>query len=226
LVTPDANGHVSAQNLTDAGVTTKIGGWVRDPNTWAINPDSGFYQCTALKSIEIPTTVTEIGYAAFFGTAFTSVTIPSSVTEIGDYAFQGSGLTSVVIPSSVTEIGLNAFRGAALTSIDFSGATSLETIGGAAFQGSGLTSVVIPSSVTEIGAAAFKDTPLATATLSVCTATTGNNAFPSTTHLNKVFTQSCLQHYLSQGIVAADILAHFSAEELKAAYRVKGNCPA
>lgn len=34
--------------------------------------------------------------------ALTSVTIPSSVTEIGEYAFRGTALTSVLVPSECT----------------------------------------------------------------------------------------------------------------------------
>mgnify|MGYP005769791899 CR=1 FL=1 len=40
-----------------------------------------------------------------------SVTIPSSVTEIGKQAFAYSGLTSLTIPDSVTSIGNRAFEG-------------------------------------------------------------------------------------------------------------------
>lgn len=56
--------------------------------------------------------VTSIGNYGFYGcTGLTSVTIPSSVTSIGYSAFQEcSGLTSVDIPNSVITIGDGAFR--------------------------------------------------------------------------------------------------------------------
>lgn len=38
-----------------------------------------------------------------------SVVIPSSVTEIAEDAFKGSGLTSVIIPANVTSLGQEAF---------------------------------------------------------------------------------------------------------------------
>ena len=62
-------------------------------------------------SYVIPSSVTEIGYSAFYDcTGLKSVTIPNSVKKIGYWAFSGcTGLKSVTIPSSVTEIGHRAF---------------------------------------------------------------------------------------------------------------------
>ena len=49
-----------------------------------------FEDCTSLKSITIPNSVTAIGWGAFKGcTSLKSVTIPDSVTSIGDSAFEG-----------------------------------------------------------------------------------------------------------------------------------------
>ena len=94
-----------------------------------------FFNCSALTSISIPSSVTSIGESAFVGcSGLTSVSIPSSVTSIGESAFEGcSGLTSVSIPGSVTSIGKSAFWGC-----------------------SGLTSVSIPGSVTSIANSAFR----------------------------------------------------------------------
>ena len=90
------------------------------------------------KNTIIPSSVTSIGYGAFYGcSGLTSIDIPSSVSSIGVDAFENcSGLTSIDIPSSVSSIGVGAFYGC-----------------------SGLTSIDIPSSVTSIGEAAFNLTP-------------------------------------------------------------------
>ena len=72
--------------------------------------DWAFYECTALKSITIPNSVTSIGkYCFYYCSGLTSITIPNNVTSIGDGAFSNCPLTSIVIPASVNEIGINAF---------------------------------------------------------------------------------------------------------------------
>ena len=70
--------------------------------------------------------VTAIGAQGFSNTALTSIQIPHSVTEIHSSAFEGcNALTSITIPASVTEIGLCAFKNCtALTAVH---TPSLET---------------------------------------------------------------------------------------------------
>ena len=116
-----------------------------------------FYECRNLKSLKLPSGVTEIGSSAFEDCRdLTSLTIPSGVTEIGSSAFKGcTDLTSLSLPSGITEIGSLTFYGCTgLTSLSLpSGVTE---IGSSAFEGcTGLTSLSLPSGVTEIGSAAF-----------------------------------------------------------------------
>ena len=130
--------------------------------------DAGaFYNCTGLTSINIPNSVTTIGYrwednkgnldGAFYNcTGLTRLTIPNSVTSIGDYAFNGcTGLTSIDIPNSVTIIGHWAFYNCTrLKKIAIP--NSVTSIGNYAFFGcTGLTSITIPNSVTSIRSHAF-----------------------------------------------------------------------
>ncbi len=128
--------------------------------------------------------VTSIASSAFKGCGLTSIEIPSSVTNIGSFAFSdcsdlktvtfgansqlesiGSNafnncdaLTSIEIPSSVTSIGEAAFYDCdALKTVTFEEDSQLESIGSSAFRFcSNLTSIEIPSSVTSIGSYAFQ----------------------------------------------------------------------
>ena len=118
-----------------------------------------FYKCRNLKSLKLPSGVTEIGSSAFEDCSnLTSLTIPSGVTEIGSSAFKDcTDLTSLSLPSGITEIGSSAFEDCrGLTSLTIpSGVTE---IGSSAFKGcTGLTSLSLPSGVTEIGSSAFED---------------------------------------------------------------------
>ena len=120
-----------------------------------------FRNCTGLTSIDIPNSVTSIGFNAFYNTGWfnnqpdglvyagmvayrykgampngTSLTLKNGTLGIASSAFRYcTGLTNIVIPNSVIEIGEEAFRGC-----------------------TGLTSINIPNSVTEIGEEAFYDT--------------------------------------------------------------------
>ena len=116
-----------------------------------------FSECSKIKYISIPNSITSIGGGTFSGcTSLTSINIPSSVTSIGGAAFENCrGLTSINIPSSVTSIGQRAFSDCSgLTSINIpSSITKIES--GVFSVCSGLTSINIPSSVTSIGQYAF-----------------------------------------------------------------------
>ena len=98
------------------------------------NLGSCFYECTGLTSINIPNTVTSLGYGCFVScTGLISVSIPNSVTSLGDGCFERcTALTSVTIPSSVTSLGDWCF-----------------------YNCTGLTSVTIPNSVENIGIYCF-----------------------------------------------------------------------
>ncbi len=95
---------------------------------------SAFKNCTALKSIVIPNSVTSMGDSVFVGcTALESITIPEGVTSIGLSMFKNcSALSAVVIPEGVTSIGASAFQGC-----------------------SSLTALTIPAAVLSIGDQAF-----------------------------------------------------------------------
>lgn len=97
-------------------------------------PSRAFGNCTSLKGIRIPSTVTSIGWEAFaydysletlefagnnlrviewsaFGStaALNSANLPEGLEEIENYAFEYSGISSVYIPASVETIGNEAF---------------------------------------------------------------------------------------------------------------------
>lgn len=145
--------------------------------------DGAFANKKGISSIEIPKSVTNIGYHAFEGTAWLenqpdglvrignaiytykgnipdgAVIIPDGETHIYNYAFDGRhyDLVSVTLPNSVTSIGQCAFRGCnSLASINIP--NSVTSIGAEAFRDCGsLTSINIPNGVTRIEAGLFYD---------------------------------------------------------------------
>ncbi|MDE5860742.1 MAG: leucine-rich repeat domain-containing protein [Ruminococcus sp.] len=109
-----------------------------------------FSDCTYLKSVIIPNSVTNISGAFRNCTSLTFVTIPSGITDISD-AFQNcTSLTSVTIPNSVIDIS-GAFWGCtSLTYVTIP--NSVTDIGGAFIDCKSLKSVTIPNSVKDISA--------------------------------------------------------------------------
>ncbi|MBR7083785.1 MAG: leucine-rich repeat protein, partial [Oscillospiraceae bacterium] len=101
-----------------------------------------FSGCTALKNVQLPSTITKISTEAFRATSLEEIEIPASVESIGDYAFWGcenlktvklneglktiernafwtSGIEELVIPSTVEKIGGQAFDSSSFKKITF-----------------------------------------------------------------------------------------------------------
>ena len=80
--------------------------------TISLIPSSAFAG-TALTSIDIPETVTELGQSAFHGCSkLTSIVLPKGLTKWGDNVFQNcSNITSLVIPEGITKIPHNGLHG-------------------------------------------------------------------------------------------------------------------
>ncbi len=116
-----------------------------------------FYECTSLRSINIPSTVKEIGICAFKDcTQLINVDLCEGLESIEYRAFRWcTSLTSIRIPSTVKEIGEKAFSGCSqLINVEL--CEGLELIGDSAFQlCTSLTFIRIPSTVNYIAADAF-----------------------------------------------------------------------
>ena len=75
-------------------------------------PGNTFYDCSKVKKIVLPKTVTEIGEYAFAGcSSLTSINVPENVKTIGDGAFKNcTSLKKITLPKGIEE-GNNVFEG-------------------------------------------------------------------------------------------------------------------
>lgn len=129
--------------------------------------NNAFMDCSGLKSIHIPNSVTSIGWYAFQGcTGLTAVHISdiaawfniqfgsNPLTYAHHLYIDGKEITELTIPDNVTTVGSAISGCSSLTSITIP--NSVTSIGSSAFSGcSGLTSIIIPNSVMSIGSSAF-----------------------------------------------------------------------
>lgn len=119
--------------------------------------DGVFCRCWSLVDVVLPPTLTSIGEAFFAGCKFTSIEIPSTVTSIGFFAFDScENLTSIKLPDALTNIGGYAFYSCTnLTSIEIP--STVKDIGDGLFWGcSSLTSMKLPPTMTSIGRSFFQ----------------------------------------------------------------------
>ncbi len=129
-----------------------------------------FYDCTALRHITLPDTITKIGNYAFVRCSFAEINIPYGVTSIGNCAFwRCSALKEIVVPESVTEIGHSAFRlcsslERAVIKGGDTGITVLygemfynswQTVGNSEYFSSSLKEVYLPATLKKIRRSAF-----------------------------------------------------------------------
>ncbi|MDE5797489.1 MAG: leucine-rich repeat protein, partial [Treponemataceae bacterium] len=172
-----------------------------------------FKDCTSLRFVQIPSTVTSIGGGYFSSGAFegctnlTRVEIGSDVTSIGFYTFRGcTSLASVEIPASVTKIEGWAFDGCTTLDIVYYGGTltqwcamdndsslmwnakSVILTGENNMDLKQAAMLEIPSSVTSIGSYAFEDcTSLTSVTIPASVTKIEGCAFDGCTTLDIVY---------------------------------------
>ena len=162
--------------------------------------NNGFYTTV------IPSTVTTIGYYAFWGQdRLTELSLPSSIIEIQDEAFGFCDLKEVTIPSSVVNIGGGAFGGCyKLKSITIASGNSVydSREGCNAIINShtnelmqGCQNTVIPSSVTSIADNAFEwQYYLENITIPESVKSIGYYAFYNCSDLEKVYIPSSVTY--------------------------------
>lgn len=126
-------------------------------------PDNTFKGNTTLKSVTISEGVTKMGYGAFYGcSALETVVLPSTLSDMGSATDSGSGsqfwdcssLTSVTIPEGITYLSRSMF-GYCSSLKEVNLPSTMTEIGYQAFTYSGLTSIDIPENCT-IDARAFR----------------------------------------------------------------------
>ena len=186
----------------------------------SVLPTEAFLECTNIKSVILPNTLTAIGTQAFWGSSLVSISIPASVEEIRGSAFFGcsslktvtfekgsklktvagfshcTSLTTIEIPASVETIGQYAFNDCtSLHTVTFEKGSKLKTIGSDVFLNcTSLTMIEIPASVATIEDQAFEGCSLlATVTFEKGSQLKTVDGFSNCTALTTVDMSACTQ---------------------------------
>ena len=140
----------------------------------SVLPTEAFLECTNIKSVILPNTLTAIGTQAFWGSSLVSISIPASVETIEGGAF---------------------CRCTALQTVTFEKGSRLKTIEESAFEDcTELTSIEIPASVETIEDQAFEGCSLlATVTFEKGSQLKTVDGFSNCTALTTVDMSACTQ---------------------------------
>ncbi|MCQ2070310.1 MAG: leucine-rich repeat protein [archaeon] len=147
-----------------------------------------FYNCRALKEIDISHVYNLGAYTFQNCVALTHVDLCPDITALGNYLFAGcTGLTEIAIPEKVTSIGQYTFSGCSnLSDVVIPGGVT--TIGTYAFQNcTALTFIAIPEKVDTVGSNTFKGcTALTTVEFDTAYCNVQNSSFVGCTKLSEI----------------------------------------
>lgn len=177
----DAAVELTMQAYTESGLVE-----FDVPNTVSVLPEGLFYKCKSLEAVNLGTSLAEISgtkndKGSFQAcTALKTIELPESLSSLGEYAFAESGLEKIKMPDSVTTIPLSCFENCkdlrevtlgkntrtigGEVKLDSNGEYKVDTNGKVtseyhgAFKGcTSLKTVEIPETVTEIKPFAFAE---------------------------------------------------------------------
>ena len=181
---------------------------VRLSRNLTVLPGAAFFNCTHLRTIEIPKSISSVGrlssdlsypntsspfygvspYGAFQGCSdLSELSFEEGITVIpSDLFYKCPGLGDLVIPGTVTTIQSNAFLNATGLQHVVIG-RAVTTIGDSAFSGAGLVELTIPANVRTVGNSAFSScASLESLTVASAKTTLGSSCFANCSALTAV----------------------------------------
>lgn len=143
-----------------------------------------FRNCTTLKSITLPSSVTVVGEKTFFNCKNLEEVRAAGLKEVGNSAFENCIKLGTIDLSNVISFGENAFYDTALKEMRL--AEGLTDIPDYCFYSSMARTVELPTTLKRIGREAFSSTPLGAITIPDGVEELGVKAFYSCPSLSQV----------------------------------------
>lgn len=143
--------------------------------------EASAFQKIGIKSVSLPSTISEIGKSAFAGTQISEIVLSKNVTRVSDGAFAsmpnlsrieflnrtdditiGKGafrdcanLKNVNLPDNVVSIGESCFENSGIETLNFGSGSRLNKIGENAFKSTNLKNVKLPENLKVLASGAF-----------------------------------------------------------------------
>ena len=137
------------------------------PGTQTV-PNSAFFKCASLVSVDIPASVTYIDDHALGDTGLVSVAIPNSVTSLGAFSFAYTKLVSVEIPNRTQLVDATFFGSSELVDIKIPQSLNINPNAGW-FAGCGCDNSLYVAGATLCDCAASSKWPCTGGKLPACT---------------------------------------------------------
>jgi hypothetical protein len=181
---------VMRQNISISGDITIPEKVTYDNKEYTVSAlvNKAFYQCSEIKSIKLPSSITNLSDDCFSQcTKLSSITFPSNIKSLGESCFYCcNSLTSILLPSSLTSIGSGCFQDCrSLTEITVP--PLITKLDRCFISCESLKSVSLPSSITELNNACFSEcTSLASISLPSSLKILGYACFASCKSLSSI----------------------------------------
>lgn len=101
---------------------------VKLPSDLDTIPNSCFYLCTQLESIDLPESISDLRADAFRRAGLKNIHLPSNLKNIGSRAFEDCKLEEIEIPASVENFSFNSITGNVLRKLTIHGNPELEAL--------------------------------------------------------------------------------------------------
>ena len=191
--TAEVTGLASGNNQTNLELPTMV---AKDGQVYMVTTigQAAFKNKTAISSVTIPNTVTELKSSVFEGcTNLSCVAIPNSVTKLGNKTFKDcTSLTQIELPNSITTIGTHLFSGC--TNLEeYNIPTSLTKLNDRMFENcEKITTFTFPSHITALGDYVFNGLSFEELEIPGTITTLTENSFSGITSIGELTIPCCV----------------------------------
>ncbi len=158
---------------------------------------SAFFWCSALNSVTLSNSLQSLPYSCFFMcSSLTTIVLPETISSLGENCFGSSSISSINFPDSLTSLPVGCFGACNFVEIDLSD-TQIETLGEGCFSSNELlTKVVLNDLITSLPDMCFyRCSSLSSIIIPEFVISLGDQCFDTCSSLNSIILPSALTSF-------------------------------